>query len=77
MPKKTQTFSATVGDPSWLSAPAKPSRLAIAYLNTWRVSHPHLISSHSYYWRRKMGGGRGGGGGEEEEEEEEEEEGKG
>ena len=44
-----------VVNPSRLSAPAEPSQLAIAYLNTWRVyqppPHPHLISSHSYYCR--------------------------
>ena len=39
-PKKTQTLSDRVEDPSRLSAPAEPSRLAIAYLNTWRVLHP-------------------------------------
>ena len=40
MPKKAQTLSARLGDPSRLSAPAEPSRLAIAYLNTWRVGSP-------------------------------------
>ena len=40
MPKRTQTLSARVEDPSRLSAPAEPSRLAIAYLNTWRDLHP-------------------------------------
>ena len=38
--EKTQTLSARVEDPSRLSAHAEPSRLAIAYLNTWRVLHP-------------------------------------
>ena len=38
--KKTQTLSARVEDPSRLSAPAEPSRLAIAYFNKWRVLHP-------------------------------------
>ena len=53
VPKKTQTISARVEEPSRLSAPAEPSRLAIAYLNTWRVLHPppRLISSHSYSLR--------------------------
>ena len=48
--KKTQTLSARMEDPSRLSAPVEPSRLAIAYLNTWRVLHPpiHSISSHCY-----------------------------
>ena len=38
--KKTKTLSAMLEDPSRPSAPAEPSRLAIAYLNTWRVLHP-------------------------------------
>ena len=38
--EKTQTLSVKVEDPFWLSAHAEPSRLAIAYLNTWRVLHP-------------------------------------
>ena len=38
--KKTQTLSARVVDPSRLLAPAEPSRLAVAYLITWRVYHP-------------------------------------
>ena len=38
--RKNQTLSARVEDPSRLSAPAEPSRLAIAYLNTWRGPPP-------------------------------------
>ena len=42
MPKKTQKLPNRVVDPSRLLAPAEPSRLAISYLNTWRVYHPPL-----------------------------------
>ena len=45
--EKTLTLSARVVDPSRLSAPAEPSRLAVAYLNTWRVYHPPPPSTGS------------------------------
>ena len=49
VPKKTQTLSAWVEDPSRLSAPLGSSELVIAYLNNWRIfnSPTPIWSTHT------------------------------